>query len=121
MKHLITFENLTNEDKYIPITSAKCKVYIEETEYYNNKSNYTEDDMSDDDIAVRIDWISIPKKDRFKGLGRIEVNNIINWAKRIGAKYIVIESKRSAIDFWEKMGFDIDDQGSDISTGYLIF
>lgn len=79
---------------------------------------FTEED-DEGDLIVRIDYIGVPKDKRFGGLGRIEVNNIINWANKINAKYIVIESERMAIPFWKKMGFDIDDQGSEVSTGIL--
>ena len=76
-----------------------------------------EDDYGD--MVVRIDYIEVPKMDRFKGEGKKEVESIIEWAKSIGAYNIVIESKRDAMPFWERMGFDIDDQGSKVSTGTL--
>ena len=79
---------------------------------------FTEED-DDGDMVVRIDYIEVPKAERFGGKGKDEVLNIIKWAKNIGAKNIVIESKRSAIPFWKKMGFDILDQGSSVSTGFL--
>jgi hypothetical protein len=69
------------------------------------------------DLVVRIDKIEVDKKDRQKGIGRKEVGNIIKWAEKKGAKEVVIESERDAIPFWEKIGFDILDQGSSISTG----
>jgi len=71
------------------------------------------------ELVVRIDSIIVPKSKRFGGIGRTEVENIIRWAREIGAEYIVLESERPAIPFWQKMGFDIDDQGSSISTGIL--
>jgi GNAT superfamily N-acetyltransferase len=91
--------------KYAPITSAKCDVY---TEF---------DDEGD--TIVRIDSIKIAKINRHKGLGTLEVKSIIEWAKSNGAKGIVIESFRKAIPFWEKMGFDVCDQGSKVSTGFF--
>ena len=71
------------------------------------------------DIIARIDNITIPKANRLRGFGTIEVKNIIEWAKSKGVKGIVIESFRSAIPFWKKMGFDVWDQGSKVSTGFL--
>ena len=91
--------------KYTPITLAKCNVFTE---------------LNDEgDIIVRIDSIQIAKVNRHKGLGTLEVKSIIEWAKSNGAKGIVIESFRNAIPFWEKMGFDVWDQGSKVSTGFL--
>jgi GNAT superfamily N-acetyltransferase len=92
-------------DKYKPITITKVNVFIEKNDC--------------GDLIIRIDDIRVPKKDRGNGMGRMEVENIIKWAKSNGINEIVLESKRDAIPFWEKMGFDIDDQGSRVSTGIL--
>jgi len=109
----------------VPEIAAKFKLNYNLTESEYNKLNksikldvFTEED-DEGDLIVRIDYIGVPKANRFAGLGRTEVNNIIDWANNIGAKYIVIESERKAIPFWKKMGFDIDDQRSKISTGIL--
>jgi len=91
--------------RYTPITSAKCNVFSEFDD--------------ENELIVRIDSITISKANRHKGLGTNEVRNIIEWAKSIGAKGIVLESFRSAIPFWKKIGFDIWDQGSKVSTGFL--
>ena len=95
------------ENKYIPITTAKVDAWLEE------------DDNGD--IVTRIDNIEVPKSKRYKGEGTKEVKNIIKWSKKNGSKGIVVESERSAIPFWKKMGFDINDQGSEVSTGTLQF
>jgi len=92
---------------------------------YNSKSNIrvdawlqiNEDDM--DKTQVIIDFIEVPIEERFNGKGRKEVNKIINWAKEEGANEINIESKREAIPFWKRLGFEILDQGSEISSGWL--
>lgn len=70
-------------------------------------------------IVVRIDSLIVPPYLRYKNFGRNEVRKIIDWAKGIKAKYIVIESLHEVIGFWKKMGFDIDEQGEDVSTGTL--
>ena len=44
---------------------------------------------------------------------------IKEWGRENGAVRIVIESKRDAIPFWKRMGFQIYDQGSELSTGYF--
>ena len=79
---------------------------------------FTEED-DEGELVVRIDSIVVPKSKRFGGVGRLEVENIIKWSISIGAKYIILESERPAIPFWKKMGFDINDQNSSVSTGIL--
>jgi len=98
----------TQEDNidYTPITSARVDVWLEE-----------DDDTGD--TIVRIDSIEVPKSKRGKGEGTKEVANIIKWGKKNGATSIVVESERKAIPFWKKLGFNIFDQGSEVSTGVL--
>lgn len=103
-KKILLKENNFN-NKYQPITSSKVELWIEEND--------------EGDPVTRIDYIEVPKSKRNKGEGTKEVQNIIKWSKENGSKEIVIESERDAIPFWKKMGFDINDQGSDVSTGVL--
>jgi hypothetical protein len=110
----------------VPEIAAKFKINYNLTESEYNRLNkeikkinvFTEED-DDGELIVRIDYIEVPRTKRFSGIGKSEVNNIIDWANSIGAKYIVIEAERNAIPFWKKMGFDIHDQGSEVSTGIL--
>ena len=104
MKTILKF--LTeNELIYKPLNkNIKLKVFTEDEE---------------NGLGVRIDSIIVPKKFRYSGIGRTEVENIIRWAKEIDANYLIIESDRPAIEFWKKMGFDIHDQGSELSTGII--
>jgi hypothetical protein len=94
-----------SENKYRPITSAKVDLWIEEDDF--------------GEPVTRIDSIKVPKLKRYKGEGKKEVENIIKWSLEQGSKEIVIESERDAISFWKKMGFDINDQGNEVSTGIL--
>jgi hypothetical protein len=94
-----------SENKYRPITSAKVDLWIEEDDF--------------GEPVTRIDSIKVPKSKRYKGEGKREVENIIKWSLEQGSKEIVIESERDAIPFWKKMGFDIHDQGNEVSTGTL--
>jgi hypothetical protein len=94
-----------SENKYRPITSAKVDLWIEEDDF--------------GELVTRIDSIKVPKLKRYKGEGKKEVENIIKWSLEQGSKEIVIESERDAIPFWKKMGFDINDQGNEVSTGIL--
>jgi len=94
-----------SENKYRPITSAKVDLWIEEDDF--------------GEPVTRIDSIKVPKSKRYKGEGKREVENIIKWSLEQGSKEIVIESERDAIPFWKKMGFDINDQGNEVSTGTL--
>ena len=94
-----------SENKYRPITSAKVDLWIEEDDF--------------GEPVTRIDSIKVPKLKRYKGEGKREVENIIKWSLEQGSKEIVIESERDAISFWKKMGFDINDQGNEVSTGIL--
>jgi hypothetical protein len=110
----------------VPEIAAKFKINYNLTESEYNRLNkeikkinvFTEEDDVGE-LIVRIDYIEVPRTKRFSGIGKSEVNNIIDWANSIGAKYIVIEAERNAIPFWKKMGFDIHDQGSEVSTGIL--
>lgn len=113
-KYLKTFESfyeINENDEY------KLKKYKSNSDIFVNA--WLEIDDLENDLILRIDYIEVPFKKRKSGLGRIEVNKIIEWAKENGAKRIIIESERDAIPFWEKLGFDINDQGSEISTGIL--
>jgi len=103
---------INTNKKYTPITDAKVNVFSEIEDIVNG-------DESHPGLQVRIDNIVVPKSKRNSGIGRKEFNSIVDWAKSIGAEDIVLESKRSAIPFWEKMGFEIEDQGDKISTGVL--
>ena len=99
--------------KHKRITNAKTKVVLEIEDLGNIKNNYI-------GLQVRIESIIVNRKDRGKGIGTVEVNNIIQWALDIGAGEIILESKRSAIPFWKKMGFEINDQKDKISTCTLV-
>ena len=95
--------------KYIPITQAKVNAFTE----------FDEDKDGNEILVVRIDSIVVPKKLRGLGIGKKEFYNILEWAKRKGATMIILESERSAISFWEHLGFDVLDQGSEVSTATL--
>jgi hypothetical protein len=88
---------------------------------YTPKSNVTIDAFSEFDDEgvpqVRIDNMEVPKRDRMKGKGRAEFSEVEAWAREIGAERIIIESERDAIPFWKAIGFDIDNQGGEVSTG----
>ena len=100
----------SNENrKYNPTTEAKVDAFSE-----TDDIGYPDSHLG---LQVRIDNIVVPKSKRSKGIGTKEFNSIVKWAKSIGAEQIIIESERDAIPFWEKMGFEINDQGSDVSTG----
>ena len=92
-----------SRQNYKPITSAKVEVWLEKDD--------------DNNIVTRIDYIEVPKSKRLKGEGTKEIKNIIEWSKKNGATSIIVESEREAIPFWKKIGFNITDQGSDVSTG----
>lgn len=113
MKSIFEYLTENSSQKYIPFNkNITVNAWIEEDENHF--------DPESDDLAkvCRIDWITVPKKLRGTGIGGDEVRRIIQWAKDNNCDYIVIESERRAIDFWERMGFEIDDQNSDPSTGY---
>ena len=88
---------------YKPITSAKVEVWLEKND--------------EGEVVTRIDHIEIPESKRFAGEGTKEIKNIMAWSKKNGSVQIVIEAERDAIPFWKKIGFDITDQGSRVSTG----
>jgi GNAT superfamily N-acetyltransferase len=76
--------------------------------------------MEQDDLGdpvARLDDLTVAKGKRGVGVGRRIVEEFEQWSIDQYAKYMVIEAKRNSIPFWEKMGFDVDDQGSEISTG----
>jgi GNAT superfamily N-acetyltransferase len=69
------------------------------------------------DPVARLDELTVAKGKRGVGVGRRIVEEFEQWAIDQHAKYMVIEAKRDSIPFWKKMGFDIDDQRSEVSTG----
>jgi GNAT superfamily N-acetyltransferase len=95
--------------KYLPITQAKVNAFTE----------FDEDKDGNEILVVRIDSIVVPKKLRGMGIGKREFYNILEWAKSKGATMIILESERDAISFWEHLGFDVLDQGSEVSTATL--
>jgi GNAT superfamily N-acetyltransferase len=95
--------------KYLPITQAKVNAFTE----------FDEDKDGNEILVVRIDSIVVPKKLRGMGIGKKEFYNILEWAKSRGASMIILESERDAISFWEHLGFDVLDQGSEVSTATL--
>ena len=88
---------------YKPITSAKVEVWLEKND--------------EGEVVTRIDHIEVPESKRFAGEGTKEIKNIMAWSKKNGSVQIVVEAERDAIPFWKKIGFDITDQGSRVSTG----
>jgi len=109
-KPLVNENHLQSDGEiYKPITQAKVDAFTE----------FDEDKDGNEILVVRIDSIVVPKKMRGMGIGKKEFYNIVEWAKSKGAVMIILESKRSAISFWKKLGFDILDQGSDVSTATL--
>jgi len=113
--------------KHITTTLMEFVNTIEYKEHYKqyrpSENNIIVNAFSEPDdegnLTVRIDSLIVPTYQRHKNFGRHEVERIISWAREIKAKYIVIESLREVIGFWKKMGFEIDDQGEDVSTGIL--
>lgn len=109
------FKQVVNESKdvdgvkYSPITQAKVNAFTE----------FDEDKDGNEILVVRIDSIVVPKKLRGMGIGKKEFYNILDWAKSKGATMIILESERDAISFWEHLGFDVLDQGSEVSTATL--
>ena len=112
---VINFNRFVNENKgvdgvkYLPITQAKVNAFTE----------FDEDKDGNEILVVRIDSIVVPKKLRGKGIGKREFYNILKWAKSKGATMIILESERNAISFWKHLGFDVLDQGSEVSTATL--
>ncbi len=98
-----------DDKKYKTTEKAKVDAWIE----------HADDGDVINELEARIDDIKIAKNMRGYGLGKKIVDDIKIWAMKNCAKRIVLESTRNAMGFWKRMGFDIYDQGSSISTSYF--
>lgn len=110
----------TNVSYQLTPTQQRSWENLKYTKLNKNIRLNVETEIGDEfEKVVRIDDIKIPLSKRLQGLGKKEVDNVKNWASKNNADLIAIEAKRESIPFWEKQGFEILDQGAEISTGYF--
>ncbi len=67
-----------------------------------------------------LDWLWVKPAMRLIGQGRRVYSELEDWAKKHKAQEVVIEAHREAIPFWEKMGFEVNDDSADRTDGFPI-
>lgn len=59
---------------------------------------------------AKINHIEVKASRRGEGLGRAAVIDFEKWAKKQGAKYVEIDVYKKSVGFWDKMGYDMEDE-----------
>lgn len=118
LRTLKTYLEFLTEDDFVRLDYTPYNKNITVSAWIEEDENHFNPEADEYAKVARIDWITVPKKLRGTGIAGDEVRRIIDWAGDNDCDYLVIESERRANDFWEHMGFELDYQGSDPTTGY---
>ena len=77
--------------------------------------SYSEEDLMTAVLNLR--YLGVKKEEKGKGIGTYILEKISRIARRISVKSIFVEALNSAYPFYEKKGFDIISEESDIVQG----
>lgn len=58
---------------------------------------------------AKISYIGVKLRYRKKGFGKKAVKDFISWCKKEKASFISIDAHKKSLEFWRKLGFQIEE------------
>lgn len=112
------FSHLGYNGKRLDLRKDKKYIGKADITFYDNIfSNFEKyadeiDEKIEDEKSAYIIGISILEKHRGNGYGEFVIDKIEEYAKKNGAKYVVLGSITSALGFWKKLGYKVHSTGN---------